>query len=253
MAESTGHHAPRHTFRYASRCVRELFFPPMCAACNERLAPFRKEVSILCPDCMKAWENARADAARRRKEEATNPDRIFLVSYRPGHETGVPERLIYHLKHVRERRVFDRIADELARAVRQETERCGIRHDAVTVLWAPRRRAAIAKDGFDQAELLAKGVARSLGAACLPALARVRTPFRRDKEQKKLHAADRRAAAGRAYRLRPGYAERLKGRCAILVDDLCTTGATLDACAELLLSAGDGRGIRATAGQTAKQ
>jgi predicted amidophosphoribosyltransferase len=41
-----------------------------------------------------------------------------------------------------------------------------------------------------------------------------------------------------AFRVRPGKDERVKGRSILLVDDVFTTGATLDACARALKRAG---------------
>ena len=50
-------------------------------------------------------------------------------------------------------------------------------------------------------------------------------------------AARRRNVAG-AFRTAPGAAERLGGRRVLLVDDVLTTGATVEACAQALKRAG---------------
>ena len=52
---------------------------------------------------------------------------------------------------------------------------------------------------------------------------------------------DRRGRMGNmkgAFELRPGAAGRLRGLRVLLVDDVLTSGATLDACARVLLSGG---------------
>ena len=41
-----------------------------------------------------------------------------------------------------------------------------------------------------------------------------------------------------AFRVRPGREQRIRGKRLILVDDVMTTGATVDACAHVLLRAG---------------
>jgi ComF family protein len=84
--------------------------------------------------------------------------------------------------------------------------------------------------GFNQAALLAKPVARALGARFAPALIR-----QRDTESQ--------ATLDRALRLknvRGAFIARrqLPGERVLLVDDVRTTGATLEACAEALMRAG---------------
>jgi ComF family protein len=82
--------------------------------------------------------------------------------------------------------------------------------------------------GFNQAEDLA----RSFGVPLMKALKRVRaTPSQTD-----LPAARRHANVRGAFRLR--WRARVAGLRVVLVDDVCTTGATLEACATVLREAG---------------
>jgi ComF family protein len=84
--------------------------------------------------------------------------------------------------------------------------------------------------GFNQAALLAAG----LGLPVIRGLRRVRhTPSQTD-----LPASRRRANVRDAFLAR--HATRLRRRCVVVVDDVSTTGATLDACAKALLDAGVG-------------
>ena len=97
-------------------------------------------------------------------------------------------------------------------------------------LFRSRRRAR----GFNQAADLA----RHVGLPVVHALARIRnTPSQTD-----LPAARRHANVKNAFRaIRPSH---VIGECVVLVDDVSTTGATLDACARALLEAG-AREVRA--------
>jgi ComF family protein len=96
-------------------------------------------------------------------------------------------------------------------------------------LHAARRR----ERGYDQAALLADALAERIGAPRLPgALTRVRaTPA-----QSRLGARARRANLAGAFRVeRPAT---LAGRRVLVVDDVVTTGATLEACLDALAAAG---------------
>ena len=101
------------------------------------------------------------------------------------------------------------------------------RFDAVVPV--PLHRARRRKRGFNQAELLARGVAEKINATVSDTLKVVRTT----RDQVELSAAQRRANVAGAYAAR----NTLSGR-VLLVDDVFTTGATMSACAATLVEAG---------------
>jgi len=99
---------------------------------------------------------------------------------------------------------------------------------ASIVVPVPLHRSRQRARGFNQAAALA----RHLGVPVVPALRRLRaTPSQTD-----LPAARRHANVRDAFGLRRGV--DIDGLCVVLVDDVSTTGATLDACARVLVRAG---------------
>jgi ComF family protein len=132
---------------------------------------------------------------------------------------GAARQLVVGIKYRNSRALVGRLGERLAQQV------ANVPFDVVT--WAPtspgRRRAR----GFDQAELLARAVARRSRRPCRALLERGAGPAQTGRSaQARLVGPSFRVAAGE-----PGQA-------VLLVDDVSTTGATLTAAATALLEHG---------------
>jgi ComF family protein len=88
---------------------------------------------------------------------------------------------------------------------------------------------------YNQAALLANALAAASGVPAVPdlLLRRRRTP-----SQGRLNAAERRKNVRGAFAVSARSAGRLADARVLLIDDVFTTGATVDACAKALLAAG---------------
>ena len=84
--------------------------------------------------------------------------------------------------------------------------------------------------GFNQSLILAKAVSKTLGIPVLSALRRTK----RTKDQTKLSREARLANVRGAFRA----VCKVKGRKVLLLDDVTTTGATLEECRRVLTQAG---------------
>ncbi|MCC7009900.1 MAG: ComF family protein [Acidobacteria bacterium] len=147
-----------------------------------------------------------------------------------------PMRDIVHAFKYAGRRTLARDLARLMRAAGEEVLEGA--HGLVPVPLHPRR--ALAR-GFNQADDLA----RCLGAPVWPVLRRRRYGRpQAGRSRSDRHAGVRRAfAIVRAPVLHRG-GRSLAGATVVLIDDVMTTGATIEACAEILLAAGV-RSVRA--------
>ena len=139
-------------------------------------------------------------------------------------------RVVHALKFAERPRVADALAAELARVAPPT------RIDLVLAL--PLHGARRRERGYNQAERLAVGLARAIGA---PFLAGAMRRIRATRPQTGLGPAARRHNLRGAFQVAlPGA---LAGRRVLLVDDVVTTGATLEAALDALRETG----ARATA------
>ncbi len=134
---------------------------------------------------------------------------------------GAGRELVARLKYRNARSSLPFLADGMARLA---AAAAATHVDVVT--WAPTTVARRRKRGFDQAELLARAVARRLGVACRPLLAR---PPGSPQTGQPLDPRRR----GPIF-----HATRPSPPTVLLVDDVVTSGATVTAAARALRRAG---------------
>jgi predicted amidophosphoribosyltransferase len=133
---------------------------------------------------------------------------------------GAGRQVVQALKFRNGRAVAPVLAAAMARVV------AGFVADEVT--WAPTSAARRRRRGYDQAEVLARAVARRLGVPCRRLLRRVGPA----PPQTGRRRADRLGAGPSFVAVRSP-----KGR-VLVVDDVVTTGATLHAASRALLAGG---------------
>jgi ComF family protein len=103
------------------------------------------------------------------------------------------------------------------------------------VVPVPLHRWRLLKRRYNQAALLAQALARRTGKICLPdSLIRIRAT----EAQGHRNHRDRRSNVRKAFALDAARAPDMKGRAVLLVDDVFTSGATVEECARVLKKAG---------------
>lgn len=202
------------TLRAAADRLLSFLLAPPCAVCGRVLT--EPLAGAVCGACWMAID--------------IQPSRFFLRAIAEARAVGPYEStlrdIIHALKYERRRSIAPRLSALMAE---HGTE---VLRDAHIVIPVPLHARRQRQRGFNQAEDLARG----LGLPMVRALARVRVT----RPQVDLPAEQRRENVRDAFQA----LGRVDGHVIVLVDDVATTGATLDACARVLKNAG-ARDVRA--------
>lgn len=205
--------------------LKDLIYPPRCpfcgeiqveaGACKPCLKSTTELTAIVCPTCGAYPEDCHCGLRQY----------AFLRNVSCFAYVGAPRNMVLRFKQ----RNRPQLAAFMSRRMYFHVKaRLGMDFSCVT--YVPQTRKSSLKRGYYPAKLLAKSLARQLKVPCRRYLRRVG-----ETQQKYLSSEERWANAKGSYALRSKAS--LSGR-VLLVDDLFTTGATLNACAELLRSAG---------------
>ena len=192
----------------------------VCQACWSGLLSRRvADVCRVCGDTLHTWRASQVDHLCTRCRRAP---RAITVGRSIGPYEGTLRQILHALKYDQRRSVARQLGRLMADAAPE------VLAGADCVVPVPLHFARHYTRGFNQATELARHLPRPL----LHALRR----RRRTVTQTDLPEADRHANVHGAFAMRRGRS--VKGLIVVVVDDVSTTGATIDACARVLLAAG---------------
>lgn len=143
---------------------------------------------------------------------------------------GTGGDFVHALKYSR----WTRLADELAFRMSHLAWPSDVVEERAAILPVPLAAERLRERGFNQSLLLARPLATAWELPVWEPLERVRST----RTQTRLDARARAVNVSGAFAVRPGWADRLRGAHVLLVDDVATTCATLNACADAAFSAG---------------
>lgn len=213
--------------------IVDFIAPRSCVICGRRLSPTERS---LCSVCVLHLYRTTFQFTPEDNEMA----QLFwgllpvertaaLIYYEPRSETAA---LIYKLKYGHR----PDIGEDLGRIMAEEMKPAGFL-DGIDVLSPiPLSKKRYWQRGYNQSEMLARGMSEVIGLPVITKAVR-RTNFRQS--QTSLTRKERQENVEGTFVLR--HPELLENKHVLLIDDICTTGATLLACSEAIRSI---KGIR---------
>jgi ComF family protein len=221
------------------RYSADLILPPVCVSCSALITRH----NLLCPRCwsgmnlitppfcerlgipLPAYEGAETHISM---QALANPP-VFLRARAAAHYGGIIRRLIVRFKFEDKHEplpLFIKLMREAGRTLLD---------DADLLVPVPLHRLRLLQRRFNQSALLAKGLSRVSGVpACVTSLQRTK----RTRAQVGLAQDARQHNVADAFGVSRSGRTAVLGKRVLLIDDVMTTGATANACAAALLSAG---------------
>jgi len=219
------------TFSSISNAILDFVYPPHCVICNTPGTYFCdacQSTSVLitspfCPRCGYPLPDTNQPCHECRQHPLNALESIRSTAF---FESGSLREVIHQFKYNNLYVLGKSLASMLATCYTINQMKADI------IVPVPLHKSRLKDRGYNQSVILAKELARLLH---LPVEDKTLIRFRKTQSQMSLNAKDRQKNVTNAFSCRT---DLLTAKSVLLIDDVCTTGATLDACASALKAKG---------------
>jgi len=209
----------------------DLLFPTLCLGCSCSLSANEK---ILCANCrIRLPETGQHRELYNQNSLNKFAGRVpvrFVTSYVFFSRHNLVQKLIHQIKYKGQKEAAREIARWYGYQLKAESQ---LADQIDVIIGVPLHKSRFQQRGYNQADWIAEGLSEALNVPTAADIL-VRTRFRDSQTRK--NRLDRWENVKTAFAvLKP---EAVEGKNIMIVDDVLTTGATLEACAIELLRAG---------------
>lgn len=199
-----------------------LLFPPICFGCDKRL----KKDEILCKECQSKLIYYQNDKIYL-KDNVYFTDYISVFSY-----NSIVQNLIHNFKYNGFKKIGKFLGKEMAKKIMQSKFLPQIN----LIISVPLHRIKMRERGFNQSDILGKSVAQNVH---LPYKKNIIVRTRYTETQTKLDIKARQKNVENAFIVK--NIGLLKNKSVLIIDDVFTTGSTINEISKVILSAGGKR------------
>ncbi|MBM2840357.1 MAG: putative amidophosphoribosyltransferase [Bacteroidetes bacterium] len=206
----------------------EFIYPPTCFVCEALMDDHESRVCVSC------WANIRdvgpddplhREMQRRLTESSQVSNLISLYHFE---KDGTLQSIIHQLKYEGMTRLGVELGRKLGERIETELNRVN------GIVPVPLHPTKLRERGYNQSEYIAKGIREVIA---VPVYASLLKRHKYTSSQTQLNAVERKENVGDAFSLNKRYLLDVEGKTFLVVDDVITTGATIEACAVALMNA----------------
>jgi Predicted amidophosphoribosyltransferases len=220
--------------------ARDFVFPPLCFSCNARLIDTESRV---CDSCWQSIEHVHSDddtvqILRERFSAEGFVDEFYSCYY--FEEKGAFQQLVHSLKY----NAMTLFGVELGRHIGVTLKENIDVHSIDAIVPIPLHKLKQRERGYNQSEFICKGISAIIQRPVASTLVK---RSKNTVSQTHLSADERKKNVGRAFEIHPAKKGFVRAKTFLVVDDVITTGSTIQAVAKVLKDAGAAKVIAASA------
>ncbi len=217
----------------ALRPITEFIYPPTCFVCEVLM---ENSESRMCSECWSSIKPVndgdqlfREMHSRLTGEPASHISN--LISLYHFEKEGTLQSIIHQLKYEGMTSLGVELGRMLGEKLRFESDVESIRG----IIPVPLHPTKLRERGYNQSEYIAKGIRDATGISVYTSLVK-RQKY--TSSQTKLNITERKENVGDAFDVSEQSKTEIQGKTFLIVDDVITTGATIEACAAVLMKNG---------------
>ncbi|MBI4993772.1 ComF family protein [Candidatus Wolfebacteria bacterium] len=213
--------------------IFDILFPPICLNCQKLITDKNNDKEIfLCADCrdkIKLNSSLFCPACRLRlahnKKICNHPNSQYLLAAAGNYDDEIFKNLIHYFKY----QSFENLTPFLGDLILNYLNILNFNFSRFIIISIPLHKYRERRRGFNQANLLGEYVSKKLNLEFLDALKRIKN----NEPQAKLKNSEQRIKnMENCFKIKDGY--NVNGKNIILIDDVFTTGATMNEAAKIL-------------------
>jgi ComF family protein len=203
-----------------------LFFPPVCSGCNSFLLTNEKVICTLCRHNIPLTNHHLNPENEAFKKFYGRIPLEYASAFLYFHKKGIVQELIHKLKYKGHQEIGSVLGDWYAEDLKEKTTV----KTADIIIPVPLHKKKLRERGYNQVTTFGLALSKELGIPYNDSLL-FRTTYSKTQSQKSL--LDRSEGINAVFNI--SFNEKDHNKHYLLVDDVITTGATLEACSRALL------------------
>jgi ComF family protein len=209
------------------RSILNFVYPPYCIVCNSR---FQESNKLICESCWNSFPiiNDNYDLSNEIRSKISGPV-YFSNAFSIWEFSPAIQNIIHHLKYQN----FKILANRIGILMADRLRKLQLPKEKTIIIPVPLHKTRMRERGYNQSALLSNVIATETG---LPYNDQILERIRYTQSQTKLTATERLKNVQNAFNI--SLPKEIENKIIILVDDVITTGATINECAKELMKAG---------------